>query len=71
MRIMGADMVGMSTVPEVIMANSLGMKALGLSLITNMAAGISPKPMSHQDVINASKKASAKFSAFLEAFMTS
>ena len=66
MRIMGADMVGMSTVPEVIMANSLGLKVLGLSLITNMAAGISSKPLSHQDVIKTAKKASAKFSALLK-----
>jgi purine-nucleoside phosphorylase len=61
LRTMGADMVGMSTIPEVIMANSLGMKVLGLSMITNMAAGMSPKPLSHKDVINTSNKASAKF----------
>jgi purine-nucleoside phosphorylase len=62
-RCMGGDLVGMSTVPEVIMANSLGMKVLGLSVITNMAAGINAKPLSHQDVIDTSKKASPKFSA--------
>jgi purine-nucleoside phosphorylase len=66
MRTMGADMVGMSTIPEVIMANSLGMKVLGLSMITNMAAGISPKPPSHQDVIKISKKGSAKFSGLIK-----
>ena len=66
MRTMGADMVGMSTVPEVIQANSLGMKVLGLSMITNMAAGMSAKPLSHQDVIETSKKASAKFSALVK-----
>jgi purine-nucleoside phosphorylase len=65
MRTMGADMVGMSTVPEVIMANSLRMKVLGLSMITNMAAGISPKPLSHQDVIRTSNKGSAKFSGLV------
>ena len=65
MRTMGADMVGMSTVPEVIQANSLGMRVLGLSMITNMAAGMSAKPLSHQDVIQTSKKASAKFSALV------
>ena len=54
-RIMGGDLVGMSTVPEVIMANRLGMKVLGLSMITNMAAGISTKPLSHQEVIETSK----------------
>lgn len=66
MRRMGGDLVGMSTVPEVIMANSLGMKVLGLSVITNMAAGMSAKPLSHQDVIETSKKASPKFSALVK-----
>jgi len=66
MRRMGGDLVGMSTVPEVIVANSLGMKVLGLSVITNMAAGISAKPLSHQDVIETSKKASPKFSALVK-----
>jgi purine-nucleoside phosphorylase len=66
MRRIGGDLVGMSTVPEVIMANSLGMKVLGLSMITNMAAGMSAKPLSHQDVIETSKKASPKFSALVK-----
>jgi purine-nucleoside phosphorylase len=69
MRTMGADMVGMSTVPEVIQARSLGMKVLGLSMITNMAAGMSAKPLSHQDVIKTSKKASAKFGALVKAII--
>ncbi len=69
MRTMGADMVGMSTVPEVIQANSLGMKVLGLSMITNMAAGMSAKPLSHQDVIQTSNKASAKFSALVKGIL--
>ena len=69
LRTMGADMVGMSTVPEVIMANSLGMKVLGLSMITNMAAGMSAKPLSHQDVIKTSNKASAKFGALVKAII--
>ncbi|UCG05989.1 MAG: purine-nucleoside phosphorylase [Desulfobacterales bacterium] len=66
MRIMGADMVGMSTVPEVIMANSLGMKVLGLSVITNMAAGLGTTPLSHQDVIETSRKVSPKFNALVK-----
>jgi purine-nucleoside phosphorylase len=69
MRTMGVDMVGMSTAPEVIQANSLGMKVLGLSMITNMAAGMSAKPLSHQDVIKTSKKASAKFSALVKGIL--
>lgn len=66
LRTLGADLVGMSTVPEVIMANSLEMKVLGLSMITNMAAGISSNPMSHQDVIQIAKKGSAKFSSLIK-----
>jgi purine-nucleoside phosphorylase len=66
MRCMGGDLVGMSTVPEVIIANSLRMKVLGLSVITNMAAGISAKPLSHQDVIETSNKASPTFNALLK-----
>jgi purine-nucleoside phosphorylase len=62
-RSIGADMVGMSTVPEVIMANSLGMKVLGLSIITNMAAGMSGKPLSHEEVIETSENASPKLKA--------
>jgi purine-nucleoside phosphorylase len=65
LRSMGADMVGMSTVPEVIMANSLGIKALGLSMITNMAAGVSGTPLSHEGVIATTKNASPKFTALV------
>jgi len=52
--IMGADMVGMSTVPEANEANRLGMKVLGFSFITNQAAGLSQNPLSHQEVIETS-----------------
>ncbi|UCE34715.1 MAG: purine-nucleoside phosphorylase [Deltaproteobacteria bacterium] len=61
MRIMGADLVGMSTIPEVIMANKLGMKVLGLSMVTNMAAGITGRPLTHTEVIEATRKAADKF----------
>jgi purine-nucleoside phosphorylase len=66
LRSMGADMVGMSTVPEVIMANSLGLKALGLSMITNMAAGVGGTPLSHEGVIATTKNASPKFTALVK-----
>lgn len=58
---LGADMVGMSTIPEVIMANSLGIRVMGLSMITNMAAGITGEPLSHQEVIETSKKGADSF----------
>ena len=49
-KIMGADAVGMSTVPEAIVANSLKMKICALSLISNQAAGKSPNELSHEEV---------------------
>jgi len=55
-RIIGADMVGMSTVPEVIVANWLGMKTIGLSCATNMAAGILDQPLNHAEVVETGRK---------------
>ena len=56
LRTMGADMVGMSTVPEATEARRLGMKVLGFSFITNQAAGLSKNPLSHQEVIETSAR---------------
>ncbi|CDF58188.1 purine-nucleoside phosphorylase [Thermobrachium celere] len=60
-RTLGGDAVGMSTVPEVIVANHSGMKVLGISCITNMAAGILEVPLSHEEVIETSNLVKDKF----------
>jgi purine-nucleoside phosphorylase len=51
LRTIGADLVGMSTVPEVIVANHMGMRCLAISCVTNMAAGILPKKIDHEEVL--------------------
>ncbi len=56
---LGADAVGMSTVPEVITARALGMRCLGFSIVTNPASGLSAQPLSHQEVLAASAAAGA------------
>lgn len=61
----GADAVGMSTVPEAIVARHMGMKVLGISCITNMAAGVLEQPLNHEEVIEAGKKVEGKFSALI------
>lgn len=64
-RILGGDAVGMSTVPEVIAARHCGMKILGISLITNMAAGVLDKPLTEEEVLESAKEAAPKFSSFI------
>jgi purine-nucleoside phosphorylase len=54
---MGADAIGMSTVPEAMIANALGLKTGALSCITNMASGVSKSPLSHEEVIETASKA--------------
>lgn len=64
-RILGADAVGMSTVPEAITAAHCGMKVLGFSLSTNMAAGVLDQPLSEEEVLTAAEAAKADFSALV------
>lgn len=64
-RILGADAVGMSTAPEVIVAGHCGMEVLGFTLLTNMAAGILNQPLSEQEVLEAAAACKDKFSGLL------
>lgn len=66
---LGADAVGMSTVQEVIAANHLGMEVLGISLISNPAAGVSDEPLSMEDVSNAAEKAADNIGALIKAVL--
>ena len=64
-RTLGADAVGMSTAPEVIVAGHAGMEVLGLTLLSNMAAGILDQPLSEEEVLTAAEAAKGKFSALV------
>ena len=61
----GADAIGMSTVSEVITANALGLRVLGISLISNVAAGLSAQPLAHDEVIEAGRNASSAFAGLV------
>lgn len=69
LRTIGADAVGMSTVPEAIVARHMGIEVLGISCITNMAAGVLPEPMRHEDVMETARRVRGQFIALLEAII--
>ncbi|WP_372366394.1 purine-nucleoside phosphorylase [Candidatus Uabimicrobium sp. HlEnr_7] len=66
MRVLGADLVGMSTVPEVIVARQLQLKILGISCVTNMAAGVLDQELSHHEVMDTMDKNRQKFVGFID-----
>ena len=66
MRTLGADLVGMSTVPEAIAAHALGAEILGISLVTNAAAGVTGEKLNHEEVIAAGKAAASRMGALLK-----
>ncbi len=68
-RVLGGDAVGMSTVPECIAANHAGMRILGITLISNMAAGILDKPLTSEEVIEAGEAAKDRFSKLICGFL--
>lgn len=65
LRGIGADTVGMSTVPEVIAARAAGVRCVGVSCITNLAAGISPEPLDHEEVLETSERVAGAFQSLI------
>jgi purine-nucleoside phosphorylase len=69
LRTLGATLVGMSTVPETIVARHMGIEVAGISCVTNLAAGLSPTPLSHEEVYEAGRKVEAQLAALLARFI--
>lgn len=69
LRVLGGDAVGMSTVPEVIVARHAGLRVLGISCISNMAAGILDQPLNHEEVIETTEKVKKDFLQYVKALV--
>src|SRR5438270_7872482 len=65
LRTIGADLVGMSTVPEVIVARQMGIKVLAISCVTNMAAGTTDHPINYEEVLEIGRKIAGQFKSLL------
>jgi purine-nucleoside phosphorylase len=65
-RTLGATLVGMSTVPETIVARHMGIEVLGISCVTNLAAGLSPTPLSHEEVFETGRQAESRLAGLLK-----